>query len=141
MNICFIHAPTSRVNAVIATLGGLVTILSGCFGDVPVRVTGTVVDAEGNPVVGARARLTNEDGEDVRPFPSITDESGRFAIYTTRSSTGITFGVVVDADGYLRKEATFESSGEMTVLNFELEREDDEHPVLKNHTPEDPQPE
>ena len=116
-----VQSQFSRVFAVIATLGGLLAIASGC-GDVPVILSGTVVDVDGIPVVGAVVRITDQNRYEAG-VPSPTDESGRFEVQTTASSVGQTFRVAVDADGFLRKETTFKNSSGGNILKIQLDKE------------------
>jgi tetratricopeptide (TPR) repeat protein len=62
------------------------------------RISGTVTDRDGQPIVGARVTYRLAEKPDAGPEPFITDENGQFSFAGMKSATWI---LKIEAEGFL----------------------------------------
>src|SRR5688500_10457566 len=83
------------------------------------RVQGTVVDAQGNPVKGAKVRLVSVKAE-AGPQAIVTDDRGKWAV---GGLSGGKWNVDVEADGFLVRQTSVQLSEVSRIPPMKIELE------------------
>lgn len=97
-------------------------VLSGCDGRT--RVSGKVLDENGNALSGSAVSLTIADEEHgSRESRVVTDENGEYDISLTHAPNG--FGILLDVnhDGYKNYQQELNSGSKLVDNRITLERE------------------
>jgi len=107
--------PRWRMCAAFYWLVSMLGVLSGCYGDAVIMVSGVVIDADSTPITGANVHLeSTPDSVRCAPDDCVTSEDGKFWFTETFAPPGsriVKFRLSVKKDGYAETEEILEGTG------------------------------